>query len=153
MEKPYNQSYEKHARTVFGFHVVAFALFMLNLAWSIYRLKRSFSAASAFARVDAGIAFLLAVALILLFFYARLFALTVQDRVIRLEMTLRLERLLPPDLRSRFHEFNVDQLVALRFAGDEELPELARRVLMDNLTDRKTIKKMIKKWRPDFLRV
>ena len=44
-------------------------------------------------------------------------------------------------------------LLALRFASDEELPDLARRVLTENLTDRKTIKKMIKKWRPDFLRV
>ncbi len=153
MEKPYNQSYENHARTIFGYHGVAFSLFTINLAWSLYRLKRSFSSASTLARVDAGIAFLLAVALILLFFYARVFALTVQDRVIRLEMTLRLEQLLPPDLQSRVHEFHVDQLIALRFASDGELPDLARRVLTENLTDRKTIKKMIKKWRPDFLRV
>ncbi len=153
MEKPYHQSSENHARTIFGYHGVALSLFTINLAWSLYRLKRSFSAPSTFARVDAGIAFLLAVALILLFFYARVFALTVQDRVIRLEMTLHLERLLPPDLQSRVHEFQVDQLIALRFASEEELPDLARRVLTENLTDRKTIKKMIKKWRPDFLRV
>ncbi len=153
MEKPYNQSYENHGRTVFGFHVVTFSLFTINLAWSLYRLKRSFSTTSTFARVDAGIAVLLAAALILLFFYARIFALTAQDRVIRLEMTLRLEQLLPPDLQSRVHDFSLDQVIALRFASDEELPDLARRALTEKLTDRKTIKMMIKKWRPDFLRV
>ena len=132
---------------------MALLLFTINLAWSLYRLKRSFSTASTFARVDAGIAFLLAVALILLFFYARSFALTVQDRVIRLEMTLRLEQLLPPDFQARVQEFSLDQVIALRFASDEELPDLARRALTEKLTERKTIKKMIKKWRPDFLRV
>jgi len=67
-------------------------------------------------------------------------------------MYLRLNQLLPPELRPRIPEFSVAQLVALRFAGDVELPELARRVLDEKLTDRKTIKKMIKSWKPGFLR-
>src|SRR5713226_8896567 len=152
MEKPYNQNFENHARVVTGYHKVALSIFALNFFWAIYRLVRSFSGDSIFARLDSVLALLLAVALLLLFFYARIFALTVQDRVIRLEMTLRLERILPPDLRPRIPEYTVGQLVALRFAGDDELPELARKVLADNLVDRKTIKQMIKKWRPDFLR-
>ncbi len=152
MEKPYNQDFSNHGRIVFGYHRLAFLFFTLNLAWSIYRVKRAFSTHSRFERVDAIVLLLLAVALVLLFFYARIFALTVQDRVIRLEMTLRLERILPPDLRPRIPEYTVGQLVALRFAGDDELPELARKVLADNLADRKTIKQMIKNWRPDFLR-
>ncbi len=153
MEKPYNQNFNNHVRLVTGFHKVALPIFALNFFWSVYRVARSFSDDSVFARLDAVLALLLAMALLLLFFYARTFALTVQDRVIRLEMTLRLGQLLPPDLRPRVHEFGVAQLVALRFAGDAELPELARRVLAENLTDRKTIKKMIKNWKPDFLRV
>ncbi len=153
MEKPYNQNFENHVRVVTGYQKVALPIFALNLLWAGYRVARSFSGDSAFARADAALSFLLAVALVLLLFYARIFALTVQDRVIRLEMTLRLDQLLPPDLRPRINHFTVGQLVALRFASDAELPDLARRVLEENLTDQKAIKKMIQNWKPDFLRV
>jgi hypothetical protein len=95
---------------------------------------------------------LLGIAFVLIFFYARTFVLTVQDRVIRLEMRLRMERLLPPELRSRVSEFTVPQLISLRFAGDDELPVLARQVLDEKLSDRKTIKRRIKNWQADFLR-
>ncbi|MBI4443802.1 MAG: hypothetical protein HY649_10555, partial [Acidobacteria bacterium] len=57
------------------------------------------------------------------------------------------------ELRPRIKEFTPAQLIALRFASDQELPELARRVLVENVTDRKTIKKMIQTWKPDYLRV
>jgi hypothetical protein len=146
MEKPYNQNFENHGRIVPAYHYVVFPIFTLNLAWSLYRLRHAFS-------FESVLSVLLAVAFVLLFFYARVFALTVQDRVIRLEMMMRLEQLLPPDLRSRVNEFTLGQLVALRFASDTEVPDLVRRVLMENLTDRKTIKRMIQHWRPDFLRV
>jgi dolichyl-phosphate-mannose--protein O-mannosyl transferase len=139
------QNYDNHVRLVPGFHYVVLGVFAINLIWSLYRVVRTFS-------VESTISLLLAVAFLLLSFYARIFALKVQDRVIRLEMRLRLMELLPADLRPRIGEFTVDQLVALRFASDEELPELARRVLSENLTDRKTIKKMIRNWKADFLR-
>jgi hypothetical protein len=139
------QNFENHAKVVPAFHYVVMPILTINLAWSIYRAAHAFSA-------DSVVALLLAAALILLALHARMFALTVQDRVIRLEMRLRLQQVLPPDLRSRIPEFDVGQLVALRFAGDAELPELARKVLNEKLTDRKTIKKMIRDWQPDFLR-
>jgi hypothetical protein len=139
------QNYDNHVRLVPGYHYVALGIFAINLIWSLYRVVRTFS-------VESAISLLLAVAFVLLFFYARIFALKVQDRVIRLEMRLRLMELLSSDLRPRIGEFTVDQLVALRFASDEELPELARRVLTENLTSRKTIKKMIRNWKADFLR-
>ena len=120
-------------------------IFLLNLGWSIYRLVHAFS-------VDRVISLLVAVALLLLAFTARVFALTVQDRVIRLEMRLRMQQVLPQDLRARIPEFEVGQLVALRFAGDAELPELARKVLDGKLTDRKAIKQLVKDWQADFLR-
>jgi hypothetical protein len=60
--------------------------------------------------------------------------------------------LLPADLQARTGEFSVNQLVSLRFASDQELPELARKVLEGKIEDRKTIKKMVKNWQPDFLR-
>ena len=67
-------------------------------------------------------------------------------------MQLRLQNLLPPDQRARIHEFTLGQLVALRFASDAELPGLARKVLDEKLSDRKTIKKMIQNWQSDDLR-
>ncbi len=84
---------------------------------------------------------------------ARTYAVKVQDRVVRLETRLRLERLLPDGLRSRIGEFSLSQLIALRFASDEELPELARQVLEEGITDGKTIKQRIKNWQADFHRV
>ena len=101
---------------------------------------------------DAVVAFLLAIGLVILFFCARIFALRVQDRVIRLEMRLRMEKILPAELRARIPEFTPVQLIALRFASDEELPELARKVLTEKIEDRKTIKKMIRHWNADYLR-
>jgi len=145
MEKPYNQSFQNHSRIVPAFHYVAFPIFTLNLIWSLYRLRHGFT-------LDAAMGVLLAAGLILLFFYARVFALTVQDRVIRVEMRLRLAQLLPADLRGRMDEFTVGQLVSLRFASDAELPALARQVLDERLNDRKEIKKRIQSWKQDFLR-
>jgi len=139
------QTFENHAKSVPEFHFVVLPIFLLNLGWSIYRLVHAFSA-------DRVISLLVAVALLLLAFTARVFALTVQDRVIRLEMRLRMQQVLPQDLRARIPEFEVGQLVALRFARDAELPELARKVLDGKLTDRKAIKQLVKDWQADFLR-
>ena len=75
-----------------------------------------------------------------------------QDRLIRLEERLRYERVLPEELRWRADELTVDQFVSLRFASDEELPALMRKVLDDKLTERKAIKQLIKNWRADYLR-
>lgn len=120
-------------------------VFMINLVWRLIQLRFGINFASVM-NVLLGIAFVIFVT------YARLFALTVQDRVIRLEMRLRLERVLSPDLRSRIPEFTVAQLVSLRFASDQELPLLAQQVLDEKLADRKTIKKRVKQWQADFLR-
>jgi hypothetical protein len=139
------QSFENHAKFVPGFHVVTLGIFTINLGWRIYRVAHAFSAETA-------ISLLLAIAFILAALFARIFALTVQDRVIRLEMRLRLGEILPAELRPRIPEFTVNQLVALRFASDAELPGLARKVLDGKLNDRKAIKKMIQNWQPDFLR-
>jgi len=143
-EKP--QSYENHARYVPGYHGVVFGIFVLNLLWSGYRVATDSS-------VGTLVNFLLAVAFLLLFYYARRFAATVQDRVIRVEMRLRLAQVLPADLRGEIGRFTVDQLIALRFAGDGELPALARKVLDEKLTDRDAIKKLVKNWQADLLRV
>ena len=139
------QTFENHARFVPGYHGFVFFVFVINLFWSLADLRFAVSFTSIM-RV------LMALALIVLFFYVRIFALTVQDRVIRLEMRLRMAQLLPADLQPRIGELTVDQLVALRFAGDDELPALARQVLDEKLNDKKTIKRRIKNWQADFLR-
>jgi hypothetical protein len=76
----------------------------------------------------------------------------VQDRVIRLEEQLRYTRLLPEDLKARAGDFSIAQIVSLRFASDAELPALARKVLSENVQDRKQIKQMVQNWRADYLR-
>jgi uncharacterized protein DUF6526 len=118
----------------------------INFAWSIYRWKLSGFSLDGFAAV------VVAAALAVGFLSARLMALSVQDRVIRIEERLRYERLLPADLKPRIGEFTVSQFVSLRFASDAELPALARKVLDEKLNQRKAIKQLVKNWKPDYLR-
>lgn len=139
------QSYQNHAKFVPVYHFVAFPLILINLVWSWYRVFQ-------LQTVDSVVAALTATALVVLFFMARIFALRVQDRVIRLEMRLRLREVLPPGLHPRIVDFTPSQLVAMRFASDAELPDLAVAVLRDHIHDKKVIKQMIKEWNADHLR-
>jgi uncharacterized protein DUF6526 len=138
------QTYENHRRFVPGFHFVAFGIVVINLLWSLVQVVR-------FPGIGTAMGLLVAAALLLMLFYMRTFTLTVQNRLIRLEERLRLERLCP-DLRPRLGELGTGQLIALRFASDEELPALARRVLDERITDREVIKKAVRNWRADELR-
>jgi Family of unknown function (DUF6526) len=143
-EKP--QSLQNHTRIVAPFHMFVLPVFLLNAGWSIYHV------------IKAGISFesvlgiLVAFALLTFALFSRVFALTVQDRIIRLEMRLRLAEVLPVDLRPRIPEFNVAQLVSMRFASDAELPSIARKVLDEKMNDRKAIKQLVKDWQGDYLR-
>jgi len=140
------QTMQNHARFVPAFHFFVLPMLLINIISRAIVTYRHFSAGNV-------ISFLTAIALLVLAFYARIFALTAQDRVIRLEMRLRLQQLLPADLRPRILEFTPEQLIGMRFASDAELPELARKVLTDQIRDRGPIKKMVKDWQPDYLRV
>jgi hypothetical protein len=82
----------------------------------------------------------------------RTYALGVQNRLIRLEERLRMEKLLEPELMARFGELTLSQLVGLRFAGDAEVATLVRRTLDEKL-DQKQIKAAIQNWRPDHARI
>lgn len=142
------QSYRNHRMFVPGFHFLTFGLLLVNLVWAVWRLFRG-----ALPLADRGMAVLVAVALLLLFYYVRMFPLRAQDRVIRLEERLRLAKLLPPDLAARVDELSPSQVIALRFASDEEVPELTRQVLTGNLRGREEIKKLIRQWRADSMRL
>jgi hypothetical protein len=139
------QSFKNHVKFVPVFHFFVLPVLLFNVGWAIYRVIHAPSA-------NVVVALIVAIALLLAALYGRMFALAVQDRLIRLEMQLRLQGLLPANLRPRIPEFTVNQLVALRFASDAEMPGLAGKVLAENLQDRKTIKQMIQNWQADELR-
>lgn len=139
------QTYANHRRFVPLYHFVLFGVLVINLLWSVIRAVRAFSFETAWGVV-------LALALLTISFYLRIFALTVQDRVIRDEMRLRLGNLLPGDLRARIAELSPSQLIALRFASDAELPDLVREVLASDIQDRDVIKRKIRDWQADRLR-
>jgi hypothetical protein len=139
------QNYSNHRRWVPVYHFVAGPIFLVNFGWNVYHVIKVQSP-------DTIISLFVAFALLVTFLCARLFANKVQDRVIRLEERLRMANVLPVDLRPRINEFTPDQLIALRFAGDGELPALARKVLDEKIADREKIKKLITNWRADELR-
>jgi hypothetical protein len=95
----------------------------------------------------------LTLALLFFLLIMRRYALRVQNRVVRLETRLRLERVLPPDLAARVNDLTLAQLIGLRFASDAELPELVRKVFAENLATADSIKRLVKNWQPDYLRV
>lgn len=140
------QNYQNHKRTVAGFHIVAFGLAGIGLVWAIREAVRERS-------LDAVIDVGMVVAVALALFYARIFALAAQNRVIRLEEQLRMARVLPDELRGRVGELRMSHFIALRFAPDDELAGLVQRVLAGDLTDQDAIKRAIRTWRPDYTRV
>ena len=139
------QTLDSHARYVPGFHFVTGTATIVILAWALYRLATLRTPAELFGVLVGGV-------LLAQFIYLRQFPLAVQDRLIRLEERLRMERLLPPDTRPMIDALTPDQLIALRFASDAELPALTKRVLNDRITDRKSIKAMVTSWRADHMR-
>jgi hypothetical protein len=92
------------------------------------------------------------IGILLVVFRARVQTLTVQNRLIRLEMRLRLKDVLAPALAARIGDLTVSQLVGLRFAGDAELPALVERCLGGQLANGEAVKKEIKNWQADWLR-
>jgi hypothetical protein len=138
------QSYSTHRRFFPLFHFFAVPLLFANLVIRCIYAWKHRGAHLVWWEI------VFALALLGLAFASRIMALTVQDRLIRLEETLRLQRCLPDDLRGRVGELSTGQLVSLRFCGDEaELPGLTRSILDGKLKGRDEIKKQIKTWRPD----
>ncbi len=140
------QNFESHPRMVPLYHYFTFSLVLVLLIWSVVRVVTDFS-------LDRAMVVVLIVAVVMAGYWARAFALGVQDRVIRLEERLRMERLLPDDLRARIGELSTADLIALRFAGDDELADLTRRVLAREFAEPKAIKRAVARWRADHQRI
>lgn len=145
MPDPTPQTYANHKRIDPLYHMVAFGLLVVALILAIVHLVREPGLAPAWELIAS-------IGLILTFLRLRSYALHNQDRLIRLEETLRMERVLAEPLRSRIHELSPGQFVALRFAPDQELPQLVEQTLAEHL-DREAIKRRIVQWRPDTFRV
>ncbi|MCX5759710.1 MAG: DUF6526 family protein [Candidatus Hydrogenedentes bacterium] len=84
---------------------------------------------------------------------SRLYAVTLQDRIVRLEMQVRLERVLPDDWKPRIKELTLPQLIGLRFASDDEMPALVQKVLDEGIDKSDPIKRLVKNWQADHQRV
>lgn len=139
------QSYRKHARWLPLFHFFVMPVLLTNVVLAVWGLIQAPGGWTLWSVV-------FAIGLLGLGFLSRIQALTVQDRVIRLEMRLRLRQLLPPDLQPRINDLTHRQLVALRFASDEELADLVREVLAGKLASSQEIKMRVKNWQADWLR-
>jgi len=98
-------------------------------------------------------ALIVAVNQVTIFMHLRLNFLLVQDRLIRLETQTRLYRILPPELQAHIPQLSLPQLIALRFESDANLPALVKKVVDENITDRANIKKLVKDWQADWMRV
>lgn len=140
------QSFDSHAKFVPMYHGVLTVLLLAVIATSIKSLIGNFSLGGIMEVV-------LPIAVLMTALWARAFALGVQDRLIRLEERLRMERILPDDLRAKIGDISTDVLIGLRFAPDEELPGLARRIMDGELTDRKSVKQAVANWRTDDQRI
>lgn len=140
------QDFANHAKLVPPFHFFTMPLLLAALVYFTWRAVQAPSA-------DTVVPALFALAVLLVAFFSRLFALGVQDRVIRLEERLRLREILPAALQARIPELTTDQLIGLRFASDEEVTELVERVLAGELGNRTEIKKAVRNWRADHQRV
>jgi energy-coupling factor transporter transmembrane protein EcfT len=146
------QTFANHTRFDPPFHFFLIPVFALAVVFSLIFFFAHIGHRTVWENVHAFLIVVFAFALLILMFKTRLYALKVQDRVIRLEERLRLMQLLPEPLRSRIPELTEGQLAGLRFASDAELPKLAERALNEKLS-RQDIKKSIQNWRPDYWRV
>ncbi|MBA3936081.1 MAG: hypothetical protein H0X38_01335 [Planctomycetes bacterium] len=137
------QSYATHRRLP-PIHIAAGAILVIVLGWNLWQARQGDTAPLLGA--------LLLVALLIVWHNSRRNAQIMQDRIIRLEMQVRLARLLPAERHGEIARLTLPQLVGLRFAGDAELPALVQKTLAENLSNN-AIKRLVTDWQPDWLRV
>lgn len=140
------QNYKNHTRMVTGYHRILAILLLAGLIGSIINLKESVNSPAFY---SASLIVLLFVCCIFMVWYIRSFPLKAQDRAIRAEENFRYYILTGKPLPS---ELRLGQIIALRFASDEEFPALVEKAMKENMNS-KTIKKSIHNWRADHHRV
>jgi hypothetical protein len=140
------QTYENHTRWHPPYHFFVAPVLLTNVVVAVVQLVRD-------PGLDRGWWLVVSVALLALAALVRVSPLKAQDRIIRLEESLRYYQLLPEELAQRAASLTTAQTVALRFASDEELEGLVREVLEGRLTKPGEIKRAVKHWRADNLRV
>lgn len=145
---PSEQNLKNHMRLDPWIHLFVFPVSMLNVIFAIWYAIRHWPAHSHIAIWW----IILSIAFLVLATKCRMNDLKLQDRIIRLEERLRLQTLLGPDQLPHINELTIRQLIALRFASDEEIPSLVHKTLTQNL-DPKAIKESITSWRADYHRV
>lgn len=140
------QNFKNHVRWYPLVHFILVPILSFNVIWQAVRLYQE-------PNWDRAENLLVACAFVIFAVAARSQALKAQDRVIRLEETLRYAKLLTPDLAAKASNLASGNIIALRFASDEELSELVERILNNEFQNSKEIKRAIKNWRGDYLRV
>jgi hypothetical protein len=140
------QTYANHTRWHPPYHFFLVPVILINVIWSIVHFVRE-------PGWETGWWVVVSIALVVLTALVRVNPLKAQDRIIRLEEQLRYQQLLPADLARQATALTTGQLVALRFAPDDELTGLVREVLQGRLSKPAEIKRAIKSWRGDTLRV
>jgi hypothetical protein len=140
------QNFKNHARFYPLWHFIAFPILAIN----VVRVGGAMIEAPS---VDTVWSLLVAIAIFLGVYTARVMALKNQDRIIVNEERARLLRLLPDATHGSLQQFTRSQLIGLRFASDDELPDLAQRVLKGDFDNQKAIKAAVQNWRADLVRV
>ena len=139
------QNFKSHGRYITLWHFITPLLLVAILGGSIVNLIH----ADAHTHYSAALILLISVVLFIIYWYARAFALRAQDRAIRAEENFRHFILTGKPLDSRLR---MSQIIALRFAPDEEFVELAKKAVEKNLSQ-KEVKQEIKNWKADHHRV
>lgn len=139
------QTYANHRRYFPLYHYFALPIFLANVVVAVSHAIQRPTPLSAWLVV-------VSLGLVGALLASRASTLHVQNRLIGLEMRLRLATTLPPELRGRINELHLRHLIGLRFAGDAELPELVERCLRGELATTDAVKRAIREWRPDFIR-
>ncbi|SRR5258708_34336752 len=140
------QTFANHTRWHPTFHFFVIPVMLINFIWAIVIFVKT-------PNWNSGWWIVVSLALVVLASLVRLNSLKVQDRLIQLEERLRYQQVLSAALLPQTSTLRKSQIIALRFAGDDELEELVAAVLAGKLAKSKEIKRAIKSWRADTFRV
>jgi hypothetical protein len=138
------QSYSNHARWLVPWHFFVIPVLIANAVIQVVEAGRTPGVPTAWAAI-------VAIALLVGMVCARRMSLRVQDRLVCLEESLRLERLMP-DRRMDIEQLTREHFIGIRFASDAEVPHLLDRILAGELATRDDVKRAVQHWRPDHLR-